>query len=223
MIKNTNYLLFIICLIVSNTSSAQSIKILSLQPGPEDGKDAWIWSGERTKEANFGIEQPYNQGLHNVIRAEVWKWFGQEESDTIRSFLAFDLSEIPHTATILEAKLTLYFFANDGFTPQLGENELRIEMVSEDWDETKISWVNQPSVRTDFSIFLDKSLTQDQDYTGIDIRSMVQEMVYFPDSNYGFRFALLNEQPYNGLTFASSDHENASIKPKLFIRYQTNQ
>lgn len=202
---------------------SQSIKSLSIQPGPKEGKDAWVWSGERTKEANFGIEQPYNQGLHNVIRAEVWKWFGEAESDTIRSFLQFDLSKIPKSATVIEAKLTLKYFANTGFTPQLGENQLKIEMVSEDWDETEINWLNQPSVRTDFSLLLEKSTVMDQDYIDIDIRSMVQEMVYLPDQNYGMRLALFNEQPYNGLTFASSDHANSEIRPMLTVKYQVNQ
>ena len=221
--KATPISIILIASMFLQEANSQTIQTLTLQPGPDDGKDAWVWSGERTKDANFGIEQSYNQGLHNVIRAEVWKWFGQSESDTIRSFIHFDLSGIPDNSIVIEATLSLYYYANPGFTPQLGENSFEITLVREAWEEDIITWTNQPKVKDDFKVRVDKSSELDQSYLNIDIRNLIQEIVYVPSENNGMRLALVQELPYNGLTFASSDHADAGLRPKLSVRYKANQ
>jgi hypothetical protein len=57
-----------------------------------------------------------------------------------------------------------------------------------------------------------------QDYV-MDVTSMVQDMVTNPSSNYGFMLQLINEQYYRCMLFASSDHANANLHPKLEICY----
>lgn len=194
-------------------------KELTLQPGPEAGKDAWVWSFEPAREVNFGEKSDNNYGLSNVIRAEVWKWGGKKEPDTIRGFLEFDLSDISQKTSVFEAKLSLYFYANEGFTPQLGDNELVIQRVATPWDETEINWNNQPKGIEHNQIILPASVNTEQNYIDIDVRNLVQEMVYFPENNYGFLLKLKNEVEFNGLTFASSEHENEQLRPKLYIKY----
>ena len=218
--KNILTIIFAILVLVTETYAQ---KELTLQPDSEKGKDAWIWSFERFKEIGFGSESEQNYGLNNVIRAEVWKWSRKETPDTIRGLLQFNLSEIPNTASILEAKLSLYFYANEGFTPQLGDNELLIQRITENWEEDKVNWVNQPSATEHNQIELPKSENVSQDYLNIDVRNIVQEMVYFPEKNNGFLIKLKKEQEFNGLTFASSDFPDEKKRPLLYIKYLSNE
>ena len=214
-----NYLLpGISILLFAITLSADE---MTLQPNGDEGKDAWVWSFEPAREINFGVENDSNLGLHNVLRAEVWKWGGKEESDTIRGLLSFDLSAIPSNASVVEAKLSLYFYSNPGYTPQLGNNEFLIQRIIEDWSEEKVTWENQPSTTAHNQITVPASNTIDQDYIGLDVRNLVQELVYFPQKNHGFMLRLKSEVEFNGVTFASSEHTDSSKRPRLYIKYIT--
>lgn len=211
----------IICFIfiLFGTANLFAQKEVVYQPDSLKGIDAWIWSFDPAKSINFGSRNESNYGMHNVLRAEVWKWGGKEQPDTIRGLIKFDLSDIPQKASIIEARLSLYFYANPGFTPQLGDNELLIQRITEDWDEDDVNWLNQPLSTEHNQIKVEKSSKQEQDYLNIDIRNLVQEMVYFPEKNYGFLLRLEREKEFNGLTFASSDHNDSSKHPKLYIKY----
>ncbi len=200
-------------------NSLAQINTFVIQPDSTDGFDAWIWSFEPAREINFGSWNGINYNLHNVIRAEVWKWSGKETPDTIRGLLKFDLSDIPRSASIFEAKLSLYFFANEGFTPQLGNNEISIQRLVEGWSEDSVTWNNQPETSDRNKIVLEKSTSMDQDYLEIDIRNLVQEMVYFPEKNFGVMIKLLNEIEYSGVTFASSNHKDKAKHPKLLVKF----
>lgn len=205
------------CFGVTLPVSAQTT--LTLQPDSTAGKDAWIWSFQPARQINLGVTNGQNRGLHNVLRAEVWKWGGLATPDTIRALLQFDLSAIPRNAIVLEAKLSLYFYANPGFTPQIGENAMTIHPITETWEEGEVTWMHQPAFSEHEATYIPASTTPNQDYLDLDVRNLVQEMVYFPDANHGFMLRLQEERPYHGLTFASSDHADASKHPKLVIVY----
>ncbi|MEO5673255.1 MAG: T9SS type A sorting domain-containing protein, partial [Chitinophagales bacterium] len=62
-----------------------------------------------------------------------------------------------------------------------------------------------------------------QDYPNINVKKMVKYMVNHPNKNYGFMLRLKDEAAlYSSLKFASSDHSNASIHPKLKVCYTTS-
>ncbi len=210
---------FIAIILFSASLINAQYKELVLQPDGEKGIDAWVWSFDPAREINLGVQNESNRGLNNVLRAEVWKWGGKTEPDTIRGLVKFDLSEIPQKSSIIEAKLSLYYFANEGFTPQLGNNEVVIQSITENWDEAKVNWVNQPEAAAHNQVLVPATTSQTQDYTDIDVRNLVQEMVYFPNKNFGFLMKLKNEVEFNGVTFASSDNEDKTKHPKLFIKY----
>lgn len=181
-------------------------------------RDAWIWSHPRAAAVNFGVPSEGNGGLHNVIRAEVWKW-GRSESDTIRALLAFDLGELPEGAIVLSARLKLSFYANDGFTPHLGDNALVISRVTAPWREDAVTWSNQPPATEHNAVRVGPSSDPRQDYPDIDLRNIVQEWAYFPGSNHGVMLRLEREREFNGVTFASGDHSSAALRPLLVITY----
>ncbi len=196
-----------------------SQEVMALKPGPDEGKDAWIWSFPKAQNYNWGVPREGNHGLDNVFRAESWIWFESERTDTIRGLIQFDLSTLPENAVIDSAKLNLFFFSNPGFTKQEGENFCYVERIVEKWNEAKVSWVNQPATTTEARLLLPKSHSDTSDYS-IDITDFVRFFYKNPDANNGLMFKMKEESEYRGLTFASSDHENESLRPELIIYYR---
>ena len=87
---------------------AQAQTTVLFYPSNNNVKDAWIWSYDPAENVNFGEANANNNGLNNVIRSECWKW--GTPHDTIRGLLDFDLSSIPDSANIVDAKLSLFYF-----------------------------------------------------------------------------------------------------------------
>lgn len=193
-----------------------------LQPGTQDGKDAWIWSYDPFENTNFGENNASNFELNNVIRSEVWVWDNVNQgNDTIRGILQFDLSQIPANSMITDAKLSLFHFANDGYTQQEGENEMLIQRVNQDWSETEITWNNKPTTTEVNQQTVARSTSVTQNYLDIDVSTLVQDMVDSSSTSFGFMLKMENELAYKALTFASSEHTASNLHPKLEITYNT--
>lgn len=210
----------IVMSLIAITLNAQTTIVL--QPGSQDGKDAWIWSYDPFENINFGETNSSNFGLNNVIRSEVWIWDNVTQvSDTIRGILDFDLSQIPTNSMITEAKLSLYYFVNTGYTQQIGENEMLIQRVTQDWSETAITWNNKPNTTEVNQQTITRSTSNTQDYLDLNVTALVQDMVDSSSNSFGFMLKMLNEVTFKGLTFASSEHPDTSLHPKLEITYNT--
>lgn len=196
-----------------------SQEILTLKPGPKEGKDAWIWSFPKAQNYNWGVPREGNHGLDNVFRAESWIWFESERTDTIRGLIQFDLSALPENAIIDSAKLNLFFSSNPGFTKQEGENLCYVEQIVEKWNEAEVTWINQPATTTEARLLLPKSTSDTSDYS-IDATNFVRYFYENPNDNNGLMFKMKEEKEYRGLTFASSDHEEEALRPELKIFYR---
>ncbi len=211
-------LIFAAIILISLKVQAQTTVLFA--PLNNNVKDAWIWSYDLAENINFGEENASNNGLNNVIRSECWVW--GTPNDTIRGLIDFDFSSIPTVTTIIEAKLSLFYFANSGFTQQTGQNDLLIQRINQNWSETGVVWTNQPSVSTANQITVSASTSSTQDYIDIDVTNMVQDMIDNPATSEGFMLKMLNEVPYKGLTFASSEHPDSLLHPTLEITYGTS-
>lgn len=179
---------------------------VSLQPGPVEGKDVMLH--------DLGL---YGGGDYQIILANAWTWSGTPGMQ--RSFFEFDLSSIPIDATIINATLFLYAIPT---TPQhstlSGSNSALIERVIEPWDEYAIDWSTQPSTTSTNSVVLPMSTSPTEDYV-VNVSSLVQDMIDFPGSSYGFGFKLENENYYRSMSFCSSDFPDPTKWPKLEITY----
>jgi hypothetical protein len=183
-----------------------------LQPGAE-GIDAIIWS--------CTPDDP-NPNTTN-FQAMAWTWDALGfPSGVRRSLVKFDLSSIPSGAIIEKAELSLFSHTNspDGFHSSLsGSNEGVLERITSNWVENEVTWNNQPSCTSENSVVLDQSTIETQDYIDMDVTEMVKLMNADQLSNYGMMIKLKTEDYYRRLIFASSDHEDESIRPKLVIYY----
>lgn len=176
-----------------------------LQPG-EEGKDALLWS----------IEPNSNFGNLSKFLCMAWTFGGNQGID--RSLIHFDLSDVAPGKFIEKATLNLYYKdLEPNITYHTGDNKSTLRLITEPWDEQTVTWNNAPSTDTAFQVFLPKSMSPQQDYLDIDVTALISKIYNNPGQYHGIELRLLNEQPFACLLFASSDIEQASLRPRLEI------
>jgi len=184
---------------------------LILQPGATAGKDALIHSYSTLVNTNFG----------NEVEIPSLAWTINGTLYVERSFIKFDLTSIPASSTILTAYLSLYAVdVNDPIgqhSSMSGPNNGWIERVTASWDESTITWNNQPAVTLQNHVELPASGSPSQNYIG-DVTQLTQDILN-ASVNYGFRLKLDNESYYRRLNFYSSDCSIPSKRPKLVVTY----
>lgn len=181
--------------------------ILTLQPGPDEGKDTYVNS----------VIPDEPGGLKPELVACGWTFGG--EFGIGRYLLRFDLSQIPAGAQIQSAKLTLYFSDGSTFGSQTGANASYLEKVTQDWDEATTTWNTMPSSTTVGEVFIPQTTLPTQDLTDIDITAFVSGWVSNPSTNFGMLHHLISEVTYNCLIFKSSDYTIPAKRPKLVVTY----
>jgi hypothetical protein len=144
-----------------------------------------------------------------------------------RSFIQFDLSKIPCYSKIISARLSLFHDPTSGHIGHSnlgGDNTGIIMRAVEDWADDEITWYTQPVTTNINWVILPAPESDDQDYPDIDVTKLVQDMVNHPDIQEGFILKLFDEDSiYRSLVFASVDHSDTNIRPKLFIKYDKVQ
>ena len=179
-----------------------------IQPGPSDGKDAYVNSAYDMK-----------SGDTPSFIAAAWTYYGGEGVG--RSFIHFDLPEIPDSCANFSAVLNLYYNYSSSHVGHGGDNRCKIERVTEYWDEDYVNWYTQPAVSPENAVFLAASESENQDYPDIDVTSLVRDMYANPQQSFGFRLSLMEEYIYRSMILASSDHPDKSIRPSLIIKFDT--
>ncbi len=199
---------------ILNSSEAQIT--ITLQPGPDEGKDAMVWGA-----LNLGLNN-INYGSDD--RLLVHAWTNSSVPDTSRSLIEFNLSSIPAGATIINASLNLYnnptTISFDGQHSSLtGPNSSVIRRITQAWDEKTVTWNTKPEFVTFNEVLLEPSTSPNEDFLNVNVTQLVQDMVDNPSLNFGFMLQLQTELEYRALVFASSDHLDATLHPKLVISY----
>lgn len=191
---------------------------LVFQPGPREGKDAFI------------EDYPYNNycnrnfGMSDVFPAIAWTAKGT--NFYVRSLIEFPFKKIPNNAIIDSVKLSMYAYGNKGFgkghDPLGGSNECWLRRVTSSWNEKTVTWNTQPTITTQNQIFIPGSTDNSQDYIDIDITALVKDIIDNPGNSYGLMLILDNETHYRRMMFASSDAiiENKRPKVQVFFRYK---
>ncbi len=207
-------LLFTTTVVLSTFTFGQST--LSLHPYPSEGKDAFIAScipcGYSTN--NYGSSNRFSSVA----------WTNQGANSDGKSLLQFDLSSIPANSVIISAELSLSFNPTDGdgqHSSLTNSNQSYLQRITSSWDEMTVNWVNQPSITTTNQVLLAESNSSTQDYPNIDVANLVQDMVNDPTGSHGFMLSGVSDQHYYRLTFASSDHLDQHLHPKLVIVYES--
>ncbi|MFN0189478.1 MAG: DNRLRE domain-containing protein [Bacteroidia bacterium] len=204
-----NVLLFLLLFMFPFVSNSQVVT-LQLKPGAAQGKDAYL--------ADFGATTNYGQ--HPEYAGFGWTCGGNPCVG--RGVLEFDLSSIPLGSTIVDARLNLYANTspvNGNGQSMFGSNASRIYRVTSPWNESTVTYNNQPTYTTTNGALLFPSSISFQNYININVTSLVSVMTSAPGLNNGFLLKLVNESPLSSMIFASSDFSNPTLWPELIVQY----
>ncbi len=161
---------------------------------------------------------------NNTQQLDMAAWTANGNSVYQRTFIKFDFSSIPSSATIDSAKLYLYATTNptqggNGVDPHFGNNNsCVISRITTPWSSPSFfTWNNQPAISGSNQALIPQSVTA----TGnniIDVSLLIRDMLV--SGNNGFHIRLQNEVIYNIRQYASSKHPDSSKHPKLVIYYR---
>ncbi len=207
-----------LCLLLSAYAGYSQTTFI-FQPDSCNGKDATVF-------VKTGLPEwsDKNFGQRDEICASGWTYGGQGGDDGYsRSFIDFDgLKSIPRGITITSATLSLYGKTSSIFIKQgnTGPNECFIDRITSSWDES-VTWNTRPNITHLHETVLPGSNgTQWKYNVDVDVTMLVQDMIDLPaDSSYGFCIRLQEEGYYKNLLFASSEHTDPSLRPKLTVTF----
>ncbi|UCE27158.1 MAG: DNRLRE domain-containing protein [Candidatus Coatesbacteria bacterium] len=191
-------LLITLTLVLVPTFYAYGLGV-ELQPGPSDGKDAFVNSA--------------NPGNNSGDHFHMYVGRSTDTGGTLRAFIEFTGLD-PYIADgyeCTEAVLELSIFAvNSGPTDEYG-----VYRVEEDWAEDTVTWDDQPA-------FGGTPVTFGEPYPGdypIDVTAVVAEWFDGTADHYGFCIKHEDEASEDSGNFgcSSSDDGAADNRPKLTV------
>jgi hypothetical protein len=195
-------------------------KVLTLQPGPDAGKDAMISNLEPDR--NFGSHKSFEatfitEPLLTVMRSN-------------NSLIWFDLNALPKSAIIKKVTLQLTYdlplvWDSTIFSPNGGGGIEWcggvLQKIVEPWEEDKVTWNNQPKTVEVNQVYISPFILNVNfitvDVTPLYVPSSSTDPVEYP--NYGMFFRLWPREWVPGFRFGSSDNPDASLRPELTVYY----
>ncbi|MCB0738045.1 MAG: gliding motility-associated C-terminal domain-containing protein [Bacteroidetes bacterium] len=227
---NKPLLLTLLGLLIGHFSFAQCE--YQFQPDPEQGLDATCF---RTPICEInGNARPCdttNRAQSPHLYMSSLSFGGVREQK--RAFLKFDFDQIGKVSSKClpsKATLNLYYYQNAATNDEhRGDNAFYIERVTQDWLEDTIRWMypassfnlRMPETTTRGRILVPASSSKTSNYT-IDISDMVKFWFENPDSNFGVRLILQNENFVDTGTqvhLASSDYPDPKLRPMVSVTF----
>ena len=190
-----------------------------LQPGAEEGKDAFV--------ENYPYDEYRNRNFGDSEELSAISWTSGGEPFVVRSFIDFNLDTLPDTVTIDSVKLSLFVYGNEwhgyGHDTLGGSNEFYLQKVISSWDEHSVTWNNQPEITQLNQVLLASSNHPFQDCYRVDITELAKDIHENPSESFGLMLSLRYEVGYRRVFFASSDVEEEHKRPKLEIYYSVEK
>ena len=205
-----------ITVLCCNASICQAGRTVILQPGPDDGKDADIFSHSDHNNLNFG-ESIW-------LRSQGWTRGGAP--NILRGLIDFPIDQWVLCAqgfeSIESVVLTLYMdpdypWSNGG---AYGANASYLHPITEQWEENEVTWNTQPLFDASAYIYIPTN----NSYVSIDIdvTDLILDRLSAGHEFYGFLLKHVLEAEYRSMTFFSSDGPVPSLRPRLAITYKNN-
>ena len=178
---------------------------LTIQPGPAEGKDSYIYSNY--PDDNYG-------NINSVAIGHIVTW------GSFRAYFHFNLNDLPAGADIINATLKLYQYDYQVSFGVLQGFEIGIYRINGLWEENSITWNTKPSYKsTPESTF---SVTPDAiTWLSWDITSLAQGWLNGSIPNYGVVLRDTDETTGNIFIkcYSSDFTDNSSACPNLEIEY----
>lgn len=194
--------------------------LITLQPGPGDGKDTFAWS--RSTHTSLDLSgatiqwTQHNSGSWNSV-----------------SYFQFDLSGLDASWTITSAELELHHIIYGASWP-LATTEFTLKEVTQAWNQNSLNWNNQPTLGNQFTT-TDILNSSDLDLsppvgnlagvTSIDVTSLVTAWHTGTPDNNGFAYYMNTTYGFSGqdhYIVASDFIDDPSYRPMLTINFESN-
>ncbi len=117
----------------------------------------------------------------------------------------------------MNAVLSFYRISGDLASNQY--KDFQISVVESEWDENTITWNNEPFYYPHLAVAFSGG-GKDSSWIDFDITATIQGFIKDSIENHGFIFGVYMEARY--MTVYSSEENNASLRPKLFITYDND-
>lgn len=160
-----------------------------------------------------------NYGTQVQLTASAWTFNGIP--GVVRGLLGFQGLQIPAGSVLTHAWLDLYAWDQPGGLGQhsdlSGPNDGWLQRVTSPWSEATVTWNTQPSTTPVNQVALAGTSNPWLNYTSIDVKALVQDMIDDPANSFGFLLRQQNENYYRRLNFCSSEHPDQSRWPKLRV------
>jgi len=215
----------------------EDLHVLVIQPGPDEGKDAMI--SRSLLEDNFGKFPFFEATAVSPVSSDI-------QHKLTRSLIEFDLNQLPKSATIKRAILTLYYpqynnantvypdkyatgaqTGTDTLGPSTVEYLAVLQRVISPWQEHEVTWEKQPETTTDDQVFIPR-IYYITDASCNCIVPPVSETVdvtklLTPNTSgtmhHGILLKLVKEENPEWLRFASSDYEMLSTSNQELAKH----
>lgn len=204
-------------LMAQTTATSSQCDTLYMHYDTENSFDATVHS--LYPNTNFGTDE-------NTLASA---WTINAQFVTLRAYFNFALPQLPLGSVINNA--TVYFKYNPNTTisqgnsyypgsPYFDLNDGGIYRIEQAWAPSTITWNNQPSYSNLNNVWVPFSTAQTQDLQ-VDITPLVNDSYLYPAISHGFVFKMMSETIYRCQVYASSNHPNPALHPKLVICYTT--
>lgn len=213
---------YVFQLMATDNKGATGVKIVTINITLPPVVTLSLQPSSNSTEVRVGIVGSQNISGPNYknIVAEAWTVNG--DNTYIRGLFKFDLSSIPATARILNARLSLYsdpaptegnlVNANYGTN-----NAMFLQRANSNWNVSTVTWQSQPAGDVATQITIPHTGLSTLDLVDLDVTAQVKDMQQF--GNYGFLLKLQDETIYTSRIFCSSTANDASKHPKLVVQY----
>jgi hypothetical protein len=174
---------------------------VSIQPDATDGKDSYVFEG--TPGSNRGTESQIYAG-GNVV------------GSMCRAYIQFDLSSIPASAVVIDAKLGLRYES----TGAASASPVGVYRVIAPWDEGTITWDNQPAIAPAVIATAAVPAVVTHVFIYWDIDDLAQGWISGSFANRGMTLRDTDETTFEGYKgFYSSDWGTPIQTPEMVIQY----
>jgi len=216
-----------------------SLHLLVLQPGPEEGKDAMI--SRSLPDDNFGDFPFFEATAISPVTSDI-------QHKLTRSLIEWDMNQLPKSATIRKAIMTLHYAENyildtiritdslpDIILSDIDSSEFPypvksavvLQRVISTWEEYEVTWTKQPETTTENQVFIPmKYYIHDITCANsiyppiaevVDVTKLLTDMK--SAGHNGMMLKLVKEEYTQWFRFASSDFKSPKLWPKLEIYY----
>jgi hypothetical protein len=196
---------------------SQTYKSITLQPGPEAGKDAMVSNLEPDK--NFGAHKYFeatfiSEPLLTVMRSN-------------RSMIWFDLSQVPKPSIIKKVILKLSYdvpvpISNTQVADAVPGSSLWygavLQQIVEPWEEGKVTWNTQPKSTEINQLFISPFI-KNANFIEVDVTPLFVSPNMNALPNHGMLFKLFPTEKFSGFRFASSDFSDVLMRPRLTVYF----